>query len=218
MSRIEQVIGREVLDSRGNPTVEVEVVLDSGAMGRAIVPSGASTGSFEAVGIAGRQLQVRRQGRPRAVSNVNGEICEILTGFEALDQRGIDFALVDADGTSNKGRLGANAILGASLASAKAAAGELEIPLFRYVGGVDAHVLPVPMMNVVNGGVHADNSIDLQEFMIMPVGAASFTEALRWGVGHVPRAGPGAEDAGACRRPWATRAGSPPTWPPTRMP
>jgi enolase len=182
VSRIEQVIGREVLDSRGNPTVEVEVVLDSGAMGRAIVPSGASTGSFEAVELRDGSSRYGGKGVSRAVSNVNGEISEILTGLEALDQRGIDFALVDADGTSNKGRLGANAILGASLASAKAAAGELEIPLFRYVGGVDAHVLPVPMMNVVNGGVHANNSIDLQEFMIMPVGAASFTEALRWGV------------------------------------
>ncbi len=182
MSRIEQVIGREVLDSRGNPTVEVEIILDSGATGRAIVPSGASTGSFEAVELRDGGSRYGGKGVSRAIGNVNGEIAEILDGFEALDQRGIDLALVDADGTPNKARLGANAILGTSLASAKAAAAELEIPLFRYVGGADAHVLPLPMMNVVNGGVHADNSIDLQEFMILPVGAASFSEALQWGV------------------------------------
>jgi enolase len=181
VSRIEQVIGREVLDSRGNPTVEVEVVLDSGAVGRAIVPSGASTGSFEAVEMRDGGSRYGGKGVTRAVDNVNGEIAEILDGFDVLDQRSIDFALIDADGTPNKSRLGANAILGASLASAKAAADELEIPLFRSVGGADAHVLPVPMMNVINGGVHADNSIDLQEFMIMPVGAASFSEALQWG-------------------------------------
>ncbi|MGO9029014.1 MAG: phosphopyruvate hydratase [Acidimicrobiales bacterium] len=182
MSTIEQVIGREVLDSRGNPTVEVEVLLDSGAAGRAIVPSGASTGTFEAVELRDGDHRYGGKGVTRAVANVNGEIAEILEGFDALDQRGIDLALVDADGTPNKARLGANAILGVSLAIAKAAADELELPLFRYVGGSDAHVLPVPMMNVVNGGVHADNSIDFQEFMIMPVGAASFSEALRWGV------------------------------------
>ncbi len=181
MSRIEQVIGREVLDSRGNPTVEVEIVLDSGAVGRAIVPSGASTGSFEAVELRDGGSRYGGKGVTRAVDNVNGEIAEILDGFDVLDQRSIDFAMIDADGTPNKSRLGANAILGASLASAKAAADELEIPLFRSVGGADAHVLPVPMMNVINGGVHADNSIDLQEFMIMPVGAASFSEALQWG-------------------------------------
>jgi enolase len=181
VSRIEQVIGREVLDSRGNPTVEVEIVLDSGAVGRAIVPSGASTGSFEAVELRDGGSRYGGKGVTRAVDNVNGEIAEILNGFDALDQRAIDFALIDADGTPNKARLGANAILGASLAAAKAVADELEIPLFRSVGGADAHVLPVPMMNVINGGVHADNSIDLQEFMIMPVGAASFSEALQWG-------------------------------------
>ena len=181
MSRIEQVIGREVLDSHGNPTVEVEIVLDSGAVGRAIVPSGASTGSFEAVELRDGGSRYGGKGVTRAVDNVNGEIAEILDGFDVLDQRSIDFAMIDADGTPNKSRLGANAILGASLASAKAAADELEIPLFRSVGGADAHVLPVPMMNVINGGVHADNSIDLQEFMIMPVGAASFSEALQWG-------------------------------------
>jgi enolase len=182
VSSIEQVIGREVLDSRGNPTVEVEVVLDSGAAGRAIVPSGASTGSFEAVELRDGTDRYGGKGVLDAVANVNGEIADLLDGFDALDQRAVDLALIDADGTPNKGRLGANAILGVSLATAKAAADELGLPLFRSVGGSDAHVLPVPMMNVVNGGVHADNSIDLQEFMLMPVGAASFSEALRWGV------------------------------------
>ncbi len=182
MSSIEQVIGREVLDSRGNPTVEVDVLLDSGAMGRAIVPSGASTGTFEAAELRDGGDRYRGKGVTRAVANVNGEIADFLEGADALDQRGIDLALIDADGTPNKTRLGANAILGVSLATAKAAADELGLPLFRYVGGADGHVLPVPMMNVVNGGVHADNSIDFQEFMIMPVGAASFSEALRWGV------------------------------------
>jgi enolase len=181
VSVIDHVIGREVLDSRGNPTVEVEVVLDSGSVGRAIVPSGASTGTFEAVELRDGGDRYQGKGVVGAVANVNGEIADILDGFDALDQRGVDLALIDADGTPNKARLGANAILGVSLATAKAAADELGLPLFRYVGGSDAHVLPVPMMNVVNGGVHADNSIDLQEFMIMPVGAASFSEALRWG-------------------------------------
>ncbi|HEV3130925.1 MAG TPA: phosphopyruvate hydratase [Acidimicrobiales bacterium] len=182
MSFIEQVIGREVLDSRGNPTIEVEVLLDSGAVGRAIVPSGASTGSFEAVELRDGGDRYLGKGVLDAVANVNGEIADILNGADALDQRSVDLALIDADGTPNKGRLGANAILGVSLATAKAAADELGIPLFRYVGGPNAHVLPLPMMNVINGGMHADNSIDLQEFMIMPVGAASFSEALRWGV------------------------------------
>jgi enolase len=182
VSFIEQVIGREVLDSRGNPTVEVEVVLDSGSVGRAIVPSGASTGSFEAVELRDGEDRYLGRGVSKAVANVNGEIAEILDGADALDQRGVDMALVDADGTPNKARLGANAILGTSLATAKAVADELGLPLFRYVGGSDAHVLPVPMMNVINGGVHADNSIDLQEFMIMPIGAGSFSECLRWGV------------------------------------
>ena len=182
MSFIEQVIGREVLDSRGNPTVEVEVVLDSGAAGRAIVPSGASTGTFEAVELRDGGDRYLGKGVLGAVANVNGEIADILNGMDALDQRAVDLALVDADGTPNKARLGANAILGVSLATAKAAAEELGLPLFRSVGGAAAHVLPVPMMNVVNGGMHADNSIDLQEFMVMPVGAASFSEALRWGV------------------------------------
>jgi enolase len=182
VSLIEQVIGREILDSRGNPTVEVEIVLDSGSVGRAIVPSGASTGTFEAVELRDGGDRYLGKGVLQAVANVNGDIADILDGMDALDQRGVDLALIDADGTPNKARLGANAVLGVSLATAKAAADELGLPLFRYVGGSDAHVLPVPMMNVVNGGVHADNSIDLQEFMIMPVGAASFSEALRWGV------------------------------------
>jgi enolase len=179
---IEQVIGREVLDSRGNPTVEVEVILDSGASGRAIVPSGASTGAYEAVELRDGGARYRGKGVLAAVGSVNGEIADFLEGFDALDQRAVDLAMIDADGTPNKGRLGANAILGVSLANAKAAADELEVPLYRYVGGANAHVLPVPMMNVVNGGAHADNSIDLQEFMIMPVGAASFGEGVRWGV------------------------------------
>ena len=151
----------------------------------------------------------------RAVENVNGEIAEILDGADALDQRGVDLAMIDADGTPNKARLGANAILGTSLATAKAAADELDLPLFRYVGGTDAHVLPVPMMNVVNGGAHADNSIDLQEFMLMPVGAASYSEALRWGVETYHSLAKVLKVEG-CRPRWATRAASPPTSPPTR--
>jgi enolase len=151
-------------------------------MGRAIVPSGASTGTFEAAELRDGGDRYRGKGVTRAVDNVNGEIADFLEGADALDQRGIDLALIDADGTPNKTRLGANATLGVSLATAKAAADELGLPLFRYVGGADGHVMPVPMMNVINGGVHADNSIDFQEFMILPVGAASFSEALRWGV------------------------------------
>jgi len=182
VSRIVEVQGREVLDSRGNPTVEVDVVLDSGASGRAIVPSGASTGTFEAVELRDGGSRFGGKGVLGAVANVNGEIAAVLTDLDALDQRAVDLALIDADGTPNKSRLGANAILGASLASARAAAEELDVPLYRSIGGSGAHVLPVPMMNVLNGGVHADNSVDFQEFMIMPVGAASFSEALRWGV------------------------------------
>jgi enolase len=181
MSAVEHVAGREVLDSRGNPTVEVEVFLVSGAKGRAIVPSGASTGAHEAVELRDGGDQFGGKGVQRAVSHVEGEIADEIEGMEALDQRGIDQAMIDLDGTDNKARLGANAILGVSLAVAKAAADELELPLYRAVGGVNAHVLPVPMMNVLNGGAHADNNVDLQEFMIMPVGAASYAEALRWG-------------------------------------
>ncbi|MDQ3569306.1 MAG: phosphopyruvate hydratase [Actinomycetota bacterium] len=180
MSGIEHVVGREVLDSRGNPTVEAEVLLESGAKGRAIVPSGASTGTFEAAELRDGGDRFGGAGVQRAVANVNGEIGEVIGGMEALDQRGVDRALVDLDGTDNKSRLGANAILGVSLAVAKAAADELELPLYRYVGGANAHVLPVPMLNVINGGVHAYNTIDLQEFMVVPVGAASFSEALQW--------------------------------------
>ena len=181
MSEIFQVLGREVLDSRGNPTVEVEVVLASGARGRAIVPSGASTGQFEAVELRDGGDRYVGKGVQDAVGFVNGELTDLLLGVDALDQRDIDRRLIDADGTDNKARVGANAILGISLAVAKAAADELEVPLYRYVGGANAHVLPVPMMNVINGGAHADNNLDVQEFMILPVGAASFAEALRWG-------------------------------------
>ena len=182
MSSIVSVVGREVLDSRGNPTVEVEVLLDSGSRGRAMVPSGASTGEHEAVELRdGDTKRYMGKGVLTAVKNVNGEMQQALLGLDALDQRTIDHMLIDLDGTENKGRLGANAILGVSLAVAQAAADELDLPLFRAVGGPNAHVLPVPMMNVINGGAHADNNIDLQEFMIMPVGAASFSEALRWG-------------------------------------
>ena len=182
MSTIEVVSGRQVLDSRGNPTVEVDVVLDSGAMGRAIVPSGASTGMFEAVELRDGGDAWGGKGVTIAVANVNGELAAAVRGMDAYDQRAVDRALCDADGTDDKGRLGANAILGLSLATARAAASDADAPLFRYVGGANAHVLPVPMLNVLNGGEHADNNVDLQEFMLMPVGAASFSEGLRWGV------------------------------------
>ncbi|HEX3541172.1 MAG TPA: phosphopyruvate hydratase [Acidimicrobiales bacterium] len=182
MSAIELVRGREILDSRGNPTVEVDVTLESGAFGRAAVPSGASTGQFEATELRDGGDRYLGKGVLDAVDNVNGEIADVVAGWEALDQRGVDLALIDLDGTENKSRLGANAILGVSLAVARAAAAELDLPLYRYVGGPGAHVLPVPMMNVLNGGAHADNNVDLQEFMVMPVGAASYHEALRWGV------------------------------------
>jgi enolase len=181
MSAIDQLIARQILDSRGNPTVEVEVLLDSGARGRAAVPSGASTGSFEAVELRDGGDAFGGKGVKTAVGHVEGEIAEVLAGIEALDQRGVDAPLIDLDGTEAKGRLGANAILGVSLAVARAAAEETGLPLWRYVGGTAAHVLPVPMMNVINGGAHADNNVDMQEFMIVPVGAASFSEALRWG-------------------------------------
>jgi len=182
MSVIEQLRAREVLDSRGNPTVEVEVVLASGAGGRAIVPSGASTGSHEATEWRDGGERYGGKGVLGAVERVNGEISDVLEGFDAADQRAVDFALIDLDGTPTKGRLGANAVLGVSLALSKAAADEAGLPLYRYVGGANAHVLPLPLMNVLNGGVHADNSVDFQEFMIAPVGAASFSEGLRWGV------------------------------------
>ena len=182
MSSIEHVAGREVLDSRGNPTVEVEVFLASGATGRAIVPSGASTGQFEAAELRDGGDRFMGRGVLGAVGHVNDEIGDALEGFEALDQRAVDLLLIDLDGSPNKGNLGANAMLGVSLAVAHAAAEEAGLPLWRYVGGSNAHVLPVPMMNVLNGGAHANNTVDFQEFMIMPVGAASFSEGLRWGV------------------------------------
>jgi enolase len=181
MSAIEHIHAREVLDSRGNPTVEVEVHLDSGARGRAIVPSGASTGSHEATEWRDGGERYGGKGVLGAVQHVNGEIALALRDFDAFDQRGVDMAMVDLDGTPTKGRLGANAVLGVSLAVARAAAEELDMPIYRYIGGVNAHVLPLPQMNVLNGGVHAANSVDLQEFMITPVGAASWSEALRWG-------------------------------------
>ncbi len=182
MSEIEHIVGREVLDSRGNPTVEVEVFLGSGAKGRAIVPSGASTGQYEAAELRDGGDRYGGKGVQQAVDHVNGELLDVLLGVEALDQRGVDAEMLATDGTANKSRLGANALLGVSLAVARAAADELELPLYRYVGGVNAHVLPVPMLNVVNGGAHADNNVDFQEFMLMPIGAASFSEALQWGV------------------------------------
>jgi len=182
VGEIAELDAQEVLDSRGNPTVEVTCILESGARGRAIVPSGASTGEFEATELRDGGSRYGGKGVLDAVGNVRDEIAGALEGFDAADQRLIDLALVDLDGTPTKSRLGANAILGVSLAVAKAAADELDLPLYRYLGGVDAHVLPVPMMNVLNGGVHADNNVDFQEFMIVPHGAASFAEGLRWGV------------------------------------
>ena len=179
---ISAITAREIIDSRGNPTVEVEVELDSGARGRAAVPSGASTGAFEAVELRDGGDRYMGKGVATAVGHVNGEIADAVLGLDALDQRDLDRVLCTIDGTDNKGRLGANAILGVSLAVARAAAAELDLPLYRYVGGNNACVLPVPMLNVINGGEHADNNVDLQEFMFMPVGAASFSEALRWGV------------------------------------
>ncbi len=182
MSEIVELVGREVLDSRGNPTVEVEVVLDSGATGRAIVPSGASTGEYEAVELRDGGSRYLGKGVLRAVENVNNLIAQVAIGMDATNQRSLDNALIELDGTEDKSRLGANAMLGVSLSVAHAAASELELPLYRAIGGPHAHVLPVPMMNVINGGAHADNNVDLQEFMIMPVGAPSFREAVRWGV------------------------------------
>jgi len=181
VSKIETLHARQILDSRGNPTVEVEIVLASGAQGRAAVPSGASTGEFEATELRDGGDAYGGKGVTRAVGNVNGEIAEAVRGSDALDQQGLDRALIELDGTDNKSRLGANAILGVSLAAARAAAAEEQQPLWRYLGGEGANVLPVPMMNVLNGGAHADNSVDFQEFMIVPVGAPSFAEGLRTG-------------------------------------
>jgi enolase len=183
MSAIEQIRGRQILDSRGNPTIEVDVVLESGVMGRAAVPSGASTGEYEAVELRDGDSSVYMgKGVLTAVRHVNEEIATELMGMTVFDQEAIDSALIDLDGTENKGRLGANAILGASVAAARAAANELGLPLFRYIGGIGARIMPVPMMNILNGGRHADNMVDMQEFMVMPVGADSFATALRMGV------------------------------------
>ena len=179
MSQIDRVHARQILDSRGNPTVEVELALRSGATGRAAVPSGASTGEFEATELRDGGAAFGGKGVTSAVANVNGEIATAIVGLDADDQRALDEALIALDGTPNKSRLGANAILGASLASAHAAASDAGLPLWRHLGGADAHILPVPMMNVLNGGAHADNKVDFQEFMVMPVGAGSFSEGLR---------------------------------------
>jgi enolase len=183
MSNIAGIHAREVLDSRGNPTVEAEVFLADGSMGRAIVPSGASTGEHEAVEL--RDDDTNRfmgKGVLKAVENVNGEIAEALANWDGFDQRGLDARMIELDGTENKGRLGANAILAVSMASARASAYSIDIPLYRYLGGAGANTLPTPMMNILNGGAHADNNVDFQEFMVMPVGAPTFSEALRWGV------------------------------------
>jgi len=182
MSKIKAVHGREILDSRGNPTVEVDVILEDGSFGRAAVPSGASTGEHEAVELRdGDKSRYLGKGVTKAVNNVNTEIASKLKGADALEQEKIDKALIELDGTENKSRLGANAILGASLAVCKAAANSKKLPLYRYIGGEEARILPIPMMNILNGGEHADNNVDLQEFMIMPIGAPNFKEALRMG-------------------------------------
>ena len=182
MTEIVDITAREILDSRGNPTVEVDVILEDGSMGRAAVPSGASTGAHEAVEKRdGDKKRYGGKGVQQAVDAVNGEIYDALSGADAEDQRRIDKLLIELDGTKNKARLGANAILGVSLATAKAAASSAALPLYKYVGGVSARVLPVPMMNIINGGAHADNPIDIQEFMILPTGADTFSEAMRMG-------------------------------------
>ena len=182
-SNIVDIRGRQVLDSRGNPTVEAEVFLDGGASASAIVPSGASTGEHEAVELRdGDKSLYLGKGVLKAVANVNGEIAEALNGVDAADQRSLDARLIDLDGSQNKGRLGANAILAVSMAAARASANACDLPLYRYLGGAGANILPLPMMNILNGGAHADNNVDFQEFMVMPVGAPSFSEALRWGV------------------------------------
>jgi enolase len=183
MTNISAIVGREVLDSRGNPTVEAEIQLASGTLGRAIVPSGASTGEHEAVELRdGDDQRYKGKGVLRAVENVNSEIADALANFDAAEQRALDARMIALDGTENKSRLGANAILAVSLAAARAAANEYGLPLYRYLGGAGANTLPVPMMNILNGGAHADNNVDFQEFMVMPVGAQSFSEGLRWGV------------------------------------
>ena len=183
VTSIAEIRGRQVLDSRGNPTVEAEVLLGGGASARAIVPSGASTGEHEAVELRdGDEQRYKGKGVLKAVENVNSEIAEALGGMDAADQRALDSKMIELDGTENKGRLGANAILAVSMAAARASADAFQLPLYRYMGGAGANVLPVPMMNILNGGAHADNNVDFQEFMVMPVGAPSFSESLRWGV------------------------------------
>ncbi|MBN8782370.1 MAG: phosphopyruvate hydratase [Sphingobacteriales bacterium SCN 48-20] len=183
MSYISEIFARQILDSRGNPTVEVDVITDEGALGRAAVPSGASTGAHEAVELRDNdKKKYVGKGVLKAVKNVNSTIAPLLLGYDVADQTGIDQLMIELDGTENKGKLGANAMLAVSMAVAKAAAEEANLPLFRYIGGTNAKTLPIPMMNILNGGAHADNKIDFQEFMIMPVGAPSFSEGLRWGV------------------------------------
>lgn len=183
MSYIAEIFARQILDSRGNPTVEVDVITDEGALGRAAVPSGASTGIHEAVELRdGDKKKYLGKGVLKAVKNVNESLAPALLGYDVADQTGIDEMMIQLDGTPNKGKFGANAILAVSMAVAKAAAEEASLPLYRYIGGTNAKVLPVPMMNILNGGAHADNKIDFQEFMVMPVGAPSFSEGLRWGV------------------------------------
>ena len=183
MSYIAEVFARQILDSRGNPTVEVDLITEEGAVGRAAVPSGASTGIHEAVELRdGDKKTYLGKGVLKAVDNVNKKIAPLLLGYDVADQTGIDEMMIQLDGTSNKSKLGANSMLAVSMAAAKAAAEEAALPLFRYVGGTNAKVLPMPMMNILNGGAHADNKIDFQEFMVMPVGATNFSEGLRWGV------------------------------------
>ena len=183
MATIERILARQILDSRGNPTVEVDLITSEGVLGRAAVPSGASTGEYEAVELRdGDKSKYLGKGVLKAVENVNGTVVKALKGVEVFDQKRVDYQLIELDATENKGRLGANAMLGVSLALAKAAANTLKLPLYRYIGGSNACKLPVPMMNIINGGHHADNTVDMQEFMIMPVGASSFSEALRMGV------------------------------------
>ncbi len=196
MTAIIDIVGREILDSRGNPTVEVDVVLEDGSMGRAAVPSGASTGAHEAVELRDGGKRYLGKGVEKAVEAVNGELFEAIGGMEAENQLHIDQTMIELDGTANKSRLGANAILGVSLAVAKAAAEASGLPLYRYVGGAAAHVLPVPMMNIINGGAHADNPIDFQEFMIMPVGAPTLRDAVRWGAEIFHTLKKGLKDAG----------------------
>ena len=183
ITEIQEIRAREILDSRGNPTVEAEVTLADGTRGRAAVPSGASTGEHEAVELRdGDKQRYQGKGVLKAVENVNGEIADALASFDASDQRALDRKMIELDGTENKGRLGANAILSVSMAAARASAAAFGLPLYRYLGGAGANILPTPMMNILNGGAHADNNVDFQEFMVMPVGAESFSEALRWGV------------------------------------